>query len=99
MSDSGNSLFATALDQFNRGADLIDLSDDEELTENEDLERMFSFPVMQEEPEDKVQEAVDTVTRMETEMVEMRREATDLKAQVFELLTTAKILEMNAPAG
>jgi len=32
-------------------------------------------------------------------MVEMRREATDLKAQVFELLTTAKILEMNAPAG
>ena len=28
MTDTGTSLFATALDQFNRGADLIDLPDD-----------------------------------------------------------------------
>ena len=63
------------------------------------LPRGEALVLVKEEPEDKVQEAVDTVTRMETEMVEMRREATDLKAQVFELLTTAKILEMNAPAG
>ena len=58
------------------------------------LPRDEALVLVKEEPEDKVQEAVDTVTRMETEMVEMRREATDLKAQVFELLTTAKILEM-----
>ena len=46
MSDSGNSLFATALDQFNRGADLIDLSDDlRSILSQPKNEIIVNFPV------------------------------------------------------
>jgi len=46
MSDSGNSLFATALDQFNRGADLIGLSDDlRSILSQPKNEIIVNFPV------------------------------------------------------
>ena len=46
MSDSRNSLFATALDQFNRGADLIDLSDDlRSILSQPKNEIIVNFPV------------------------------------------------------
>jgi len=46
MSDSDNSLFATALDQFNRGADLIDLSDDlRSILSQPKNEIIVNFPV------------------------------------------------------
>ena len=46
MSDSPTSLFATALDQFNRGADLIDLSDDlRSILSQPKNEIIVNFPV------------------------------------------------------
>jgi len=46
MSDSQTSLFATALDQFNRGADLIDLSDDlRSILSQPKNEIIVNFPV------------------------------------------------------
>ncbi len=46
MSDSTTSLFATALDQFNRGADLIDLSDDlRSILSQPKNEIIVNFPV------------------------------------------------------
>ena len=46
MSDSQTSLFATALDQFNRGADLIDLSDDlRSILSQHKNEIIVNFPV------------------------------------------------------
>ncbi|MCP4850402.1 MAG: Glu/Leu/Phe/Val dehydrogenase [Actinomycetia bacterium] len=46
MSDSQTSLFATALDQFNRGADLVDLSDDlRSILSQPKNEIIVNFPV------------------------------------------------------
>ena len=47
MTDTGTSLFATALDQFNRGADLIDLPDDlRSILSQPKNEIIVNFPVL-----------------------------------------------------
>ena len=47
MTDAGTSLFATALDQFNRGADLIDLPDDlRSILSQPKNEIIVNFPVL-----------------------------------------------------
>ena len=47
MTDTGTSLFATALDQFNRGADLIDLPDDlKSILAQPKNEIIVNFPVL-----------------------------------------------------
>jgi glutamate dehydrogenase (NAD(P)+) len=47
MTDTGNSLFATALDQFNRGAEIIDLPDDlRSILSQPKNEIIVNFPVL-----------------------------------------------------